>query len=153
PGLLGVGGITSVVKGWFKSYFFKFAGLIVIVLGLLNISYGYNLTGISFNLPSTQKQAEVSGTFEDGKQVIRITQYGNGYSPNNVTVKVGIPVKLLVNATNLYSCSASFVIPKFNIFTGLREGINEIEFTPTDTGPIKFSCSMGMYTGVINVIN
>ena len=153
PGLLGVGGITSVVKGWFKSYFFKFAGLIVIVLGLLNISYGYNLTGITFNLPSTQKQDKVSGTFENGKQVIRITQYGNGYSPNNVTVKVGIPVKLLVNATNLYSCSASFVIPKFNIFTGLKEGINEIEFTPTSTGPVKFSCSMGMYTGVINVIN
>jgi len=153
PGLLGVGGITSVVKGWFKSYFFKFAGLIVIVLGLLNISYGYNLTGITLNLPSTQKQDRVSGTFEDGKQVVRITQYGNGYSPNNVTVKVGIPVKLLINATNLYSCSASFVIPKFNIFTGLKEGINEIEFTPTDTGPIKFSCSMGMYTGVINVIN
>src|SRR3989338_2012988 len=153
PGLLGIGGITSVVKGWFKSYFFKFAGLIVIVLGLLNISYGYNLTGITLNLPSTQKQDRVSGTFEDGKQVVRITQYGNGYSPNNVTVKVGIPVKLLINATNLYSCSASFVIPKFNIFTGLREGINEIEFTPTSTGPVKFSCSMGMYTGVINVIN
>ncbi len=153
PGLLGVGGITSVVKGWLKSYFFKFAGLVVIALGLLNISYGYNLTGITLNLPSTQKQDDVSGTFEEGKQVIRITQYGNGYSPNNVTVKVGIPVKLLVNATNLYSCSASFVIPKFNIFTGLKEGINEIEFTPTDTGPIKFSCSMGMYTGVINVID
>src|SRR3989344_8086263 len=153
PGLLGIGGITSAVRGWFRGYFFKFAGLIVIILGLLNISYGYNLTGIAFGGFSIQNQDKISGTFEDGKQVIRITQYGNGYSPNNVTVKVGIPVKLLVNATNLYSCSASFVIPKFNIFTGLKEGINEIEFTPTNTGPIKFSCSMGMYTGVINVIN
>ena len=153
PGLLGIGGITSVIKGWFKGYFFKFAGLIVIVLGVLNISYGYNLTGIVLNLPSTPKLEEVSGVFEDGKQVVKITQFGNGYSPNRVTVKVNIPVKLLVNATNLYSCSASFLIPKFNIFTSLQEGINVIEFTPTNTGPIKFSCSMGMYTGVINVIN
>lgn len=153
PGLLGIGGITSSIKGWFKGYFFKFAGLIVIVLGILNISYGYNLTGIVLNLPSTPKQQEVSGTFEDGKQVVKITQYGNGYSPNRVTVKVGIPVKLLVNATNLYSCSASFVVPKYNIFTSLQDGINIIEFTPTSTGPVKFSCSMGMYTGVINVIN
>ena len=153
PGLLGIGGITSVIKGWFKGYFFKFAGLVVMVLGVLNISYGYNLTGIVLNFPSTSKQEEVSGTFEDGKRVIKITQYGNGYSPNRITVKVNVPVKLLVNATNLYSCSASFLIPKFNIFTSLQEGINVIEFTPTNTGPIKFSCSMGMYTGVINVIN
>ncbi len=153
PGLLGIGGITSVIKGWFKGYFFKFAGLVVMVLGVLNISYGYNLTGIVLNFPSTPKQEEVSGIFEDGKQVVKITQFGNGYSPNKVTVKVNVPVKLLVNATNLYSCSASFLIPKFNIFTSLQEGINVIEFTPTNTGPIKFSCSMGMYTGVINVIN
>src|SRR3989344_3812590 len=153
PGLLSIGGLTSVVKGWFKSYFFKFAGLIVIILGLLNISYGYNLTGIVLGFPSIQNEEKISGIFEDGKQVVKITQYGNGYSPNKVTVKVGVPVKLLVNATNLYSCSASFVIPKFNIFTSLQDGINVIEFTPTNIGPIKFSCSMGMYTGVINVIN
>ena len=96
---------------------------------------------------------EISGTLEDGKQVVKITQFGNGYSPNKVTVKVNIPVKLLVNATNLYSCSASFGVPKYNIFAGLKEGVNTFEFTPTSTGPIKFSCSMGMYTGVINVIN
>lgn len=153
PGLLGIGGITSSVKGWFKSYFFKFAGLMVIILGLLNVSYGYNLTGITLGNLNFEKQEELSGIFEDGKQVVKITQYGNGYSPNNVTVKVGIPVKLLIKATNLYSCSASFVIPKYNIFTGLKEGNNEIEFTPINTGLVKFSCSMGMYTGVINVIN
>lgn len=153
PGLLGIGGITSAVRGWFRGYFFKFAGLIVIILGLLNISYGYNLTGIAFGGFSIQNQDKISGTFEDGKQVIRITQSVRGYSPDKITVKKGIPVKLLVNATNLYSCSASLVIPKYNIFTGLKEGINEFEFTPESTGPVKFSCSMGMYTGVINVIN
>ena len=153
PGLLGIGGITSVVKGWFKGYFFKFAGLIVMVLGLLNISYGYNLTGIVLSFPNIQNEEKISGTLEDGKRVIKITQYGNGYSPNKLTVRKNIPVKLLINATNLYSCSASFVIPAYNIFSGLKEGINEFEFTPTKTGPVRFSCSMGMYTGVINVIN
>ena len=153
PGLLGIGGITSVVKGWFKRYFFKFAGLMVIVLGLLNISYGYNLTGIYFGGFSIQNEGKISGIFEDGKQVVKITQSGSGYSPNNITVRVGFPVKLLIDATNLYVCSASFVIPKYNVFTSLKDGINIIEFIPTSTGPVKFSCSMGMYTGVINVIN
>lgn len=153
PGLLGIGGLTAIVKGWFKGYFFKFAGLVIIILGLLNISYGYNLTGITFGSIGIQKQEKLSGTLENGKQVVKITQSGTGYSPNKVTVRVGIPVQLLVNSTNPYSCSASLVIPKYNIFTGLKEGINKIEFTPTSTGPVKFSCSMGMYTGVINVIN
>ncbi|MBI2062521.1 MAG: sulfite exporter TauE/SafE family protein [Candidatus Yanofskybacteria bacterium] len=153
PGLLGIGGITSAVKGWFKGYFFKFAGLIVIILGLLNISYGYNLTGISFGGFNLQNQGKISGTFEDGKQVIKITQSTRGYSPNKIIVKKNIPVKLLINATDLYSCSASLVIPKYNIFTGLKKGVNEFEFTPSSAGPIKFSCSMGMYTGVINVID
>ncbi len=153
PGILGIGGVTSVVRGWFKGYFFKFAGLIVIILGLLNISYGYNLTGISFGNPGIENQNKISGTLENGKRVINITEYATGYSPNKFTVKNNTPVKLLVNATNLYSCAASFLIPKYNIFRGLKEGINEIEFTPVGIGPIKFSCSMGMYTGVINVIN
>ncbi len=153
PGLLGIGGLTSFVGGWFKGYFFKFAGLVIIILGLLNISYGYNLTGFTFGFSSLQKQERLSGTIEGGKRVIQITQSSSGYSPNKITVQVGVPVKLLINATNLYSCSASFVIPRYNIFTGLREGINKIEFTPTSVGPIRFSCSMGMYTGVINVIN
>lgn len=153
PGLLGIGGLTSVVKGWFKGYFFKFAGLIVIILGLLNISYGYNLTGISFGDFGISNQDKVSGIFQDGKQIVKITQTASGYSPDKITVKRGIPVKLLVNATNLYSCSASLVISKYRIFTSLKEGINEFEFTPENAGPVKFSCSMGMYTGVINVID
>lgn len=153
PGLLGIGVMTSVVKGWFRGYFFKFAGLVVIVLGLLNISFGYNLTGITFGSTNIPKEEKISGIFEDGKQVIRITQSGSGYSPSNITVKKDTPVKLLIDATNLYVCTASFVIPKYNIFISLKDGINEIEFIPTSAGPVKFSCSMGMYTGVINVIN
>ena len=95
----------------------------------------------------------MSGNIINGEQVVEITQSGSGYNPRKITVKKDTPVKLLVNATNLYVCTAAFVIPKFQIFTQFREGINEIKFTPTETGPIKFSCAMGMYTGVINVIN
>lgn len=48
PGLLGIGGITSVVKGIFAKRFFKFAGLVVIVLSVINITTGYSLTGWQF---------------------------------------------------------------------------------------------------------
>lgn len=156
PGLLGIGGLTSIARGSFARYFFKFASIVIIVLGVSNIANGYNLTGITLGGFDQQNQAQAqdgADQLEDGKQIVRITQSASGYSPRQVTVKKGIPVKLLVNATNLYSCSASLVIPKYRIATSFKEGLNEIEFTPTEVGPVKFSCSMGMYTGVINVIN
>ena len=154
PGLLGIGGLTSVVKGAFARYFFKFVALALLILSVWNISNGYNLTGITFaGSNNGESKQELSGNIINGEQVVEITQSGSGYNPRKITVKKDTPVKLLVNATNLYVCTAAFVIPKFQIFTQFREGINEIKFTPTETGPIKFSCAMGMYTGVINVIN
>ena len=155
PGLLGIGGLTSVIKGWFARYFFKFVALALLILAVWNMSNGYNLTGITFagSNNGDAKQEQLSGKIINGEQVVEITQSGSGYSPRKVTVKKDVPVKLLVNATNLYVCTASFVIPRFNIWTNFVEGINEIKFIPTETGPIKFSCAMGMYTGVINVVN
>lgn len=155
PGLLGIGGLTSVVKGWFARYFFKFVALVLLTLAVWNISNGYNLTGITFAGfgQNNAKEQKLSGEIVNGEQVIEITQSRSGYSPRNITVKKNIPVKLLVNATNLYVCTAAFVIPKLNIRTDFVESVNEVKFTPTETGRIKFSCSMGMYTGIINVIN
>ena len=155
PGLLGIGGLTSLVKGAFARYFFKGVALVLLILAVWNISNGYNLTGITFTGSSENdaKQEQLSGKMIDGEQVVEITQSGSGYNPRKVTVKKDVPVKLLINTTNLYVCTSTFVIPKFQIFSQLKEGINEITFTPTETGPIKFSCGMGMYTGGINVIN
>ena len=155
PGLLGIGGLTSVIKGAFARYFFKFVALALLILAVWNISNGYNLTGITFagSDNTTAKQEKLSGRIDNGEQIVDITQSGSGYAPNKITVKKDIPVKLLVNATNMYACTSILVIPRFQIQSSLVTGVNEIKFTPTETGPIKFSCAMGMYTGVINVIN
>ncbi len=155
PGLLGIGGLTSVVKGAFARFFFKFVALTLLILAVWNIFSGYNLTGITLAGSGNNqvKQEKLSGQMINGEQVVNIIQSGSGYSPNRIIVKKDTPVKLLVNGTNMYVCTSTFVIPKFRIFYQLVEGINEVTFTPTETGPVKFSCGMGMYTGIINVIN
>jgi|SRR3989344_5898919 len=155
PGLLGIGGLTSVVKGWFARYFFKFVALALLILAIWNISNGYNLTGITLTGlgQSNTKQQKLSGQIINSEQVVEINQSKSGYLPRKITVKKDTPVKLLISVTNPYVCTASLVIPKLDIWTNFVEGINEVKFTPTETGPIKFSCAMGMYTGVINVIN
>jgi sulfite exporter TauE/SafE/copper chaperone CopZ len=158
PGLLGVGGLTSVVKGIFAKRFFKFAGILVIFLAMFNIVNGYNLAGFDI---ASGSQSTISGsksndpnvTLENGVQVVKMTESSRGYSPNNFTVKKGVPVKWVIDAQDPYSCASSLVMNKFNIRKSLKSGENVIEFTPMENGKIPFSCSMGMYTGSFNVVD
>ena len=167
PGIIGIGGFTSAVKGDFARHFFKFAGLVVVALAFFNISTGFNLTGLSLpTLPSLPSfgsitenvggsggSANVPVRIENGKQIVEMTQAGNGYSPAQFTVKKGIPVEWRINSTSQFTCAAFISMPGAGISKSLQGGINTIEFTPTQTGPLRFTCSMGMYRGVFNVID
>jgi sulfite exporter TauE/SafE/copper chaperone CopZ len=157
PGLLGVGGLTSVIKGVFARRFFKFAGIVVIILAIFNLSNGFNLTGISAKFPTSSpkasNQADLNVTEEGGFQIVRMTQDSNGYHPNNFTIKNGIPVKWVVTSTSAGSCATSLSAPQVNISQFLKLGENDFEFMPKETGIISFSCSMGMYRGAFNVVD
>lgn len=149
PGLLGIGGISAVATGGFRKFFFKMAGIVVISLGIFNFQNGSVLMKLGTASP---KEQPVAVTSTGDVQVVRIIQKGNGYFPAQVTVKKGQPVKLIVDSQESYSCAASLLIPKEGIRKTLKPGENVFEFTPDTAGDIPFSCSMGMYRGVINVI-
>lgn len=162
PGLLGVGGLTAIIKGGMAKPFFRTVGLAVAFLALFNISNGYNLTGLNLVTISwaNSEEAVTEGvvsdpnvTLENGYQVVRMTQGSFGYSPNRFTIKKGVPVKWLINSTNANSCASSVVSSALNIRQFLNAGENEIDFTPLEVGQIRFSCSMGMYSGSFNVID
>ena len=157
PGLLGIGGLTSVVKGIFARRFFMGAGFVVVALAIFNISNGMNLSGLtsaltSSNSPTTATTIDPNVKFVDGIQVVNMTQLATGYSPNTFTIKAGVPVKWVVNSVDSNSCAASLYSQKLNIRKFLNLGENIIEFTPTEVGTIPFSCSMGMYRGSFNVV-
>jgi sulfite exporter TauE/SafE len=141
-GLLGVGGLSSVFKGQAAKRFFAIAGLAVILLGVYNISNGGSVVFTKFE---TQNNAVSTGN--DDFQEVRMTQGGGGYSPSVLTVKLGKPVKWIINSTTSYSCASYIVMPKFGVSQPLKAGENIITFTPTEAGEIPFSCSMGMYRG------
>ncbi len=169
PGILGIGGLTSAMKGTFARYFFKFAGLIVILLALFNIKSGLSLAGfdlrVSWPFEATYvvpndtgggsfRPQSSSGTarLENGVQIIEMVQAGNGYSPRQFTIKKDVPVIWNIKSTNPYSCAAYISMPSANIAQPLKGGDNVINFTPTKVGQMRFTCSMGMYSGVFNVI-
>lgn len=159
PGLLSIGGLTSVMKGTFARRFFKFAGIAVIVLAIFNISNGYNLTGLGSRLsfgtanPSKNSNNTTGVSLENGVQVVRMTQLGSGYQPNSFNIKKGIPVKWIVNSKDSNTCAASLYSNDLNIRKFLQPGENVFEFTPDKVGTIPFSCSMGMFRGSFTVVD
>jgi len=157
PGLLSVGGITSVVKGVFAKRFFKFAGLVVVALALFNLANGSRLLGWNFRSSVNASQSEATAadpniTLENGAQIVRMVEGNGGYSPRSFTIQKGIPVRWLIDAQAPYSCASSMVVPSLNLRFNLKPGQNIVEFTPTQAGRVNFSCSMGMYTGYFNVV-
>ena len=154
PGLLGVGGLTSVIKGQSSKLFFKTAGVIVLLLAFFNISNGLNLIGVKDVFAKKDIIVQDKNVkMIDGVQIIKMAQKADGYFPNKFTIKKDVPVKWIINSESQYSCASSLISQGLGIRTGLKQGENIFTFTPTNTGTIRFSCSMGMYTGFFNVVN
>lgn len=157
PGLLSIGGVTSLVRGAFKEKFFKVAGLAVIFFALFNLNNGYTLASLNIGNfgNSNYDQGKIINdpnvTLENGVQVVHMTENTNGYSPNKFSIEKGIPVKWIVDVQAPFSCASTIVMPKLGLQKNLVAGENTIEFTPDTTGNLPFSCSMGMYTGSFNV--
>lgn len=160
-GLLGLGGLTSSVKGIFAKRFFAFSGLTVLLFAFVNITNGATLLGwtsisqeknADINTRTSESLNQSSSSKASGNiQIIRMHEYAGGYRPQTLTVQAGTPVRWIITAETQYSCAASLVVPKLGIQKYLQKGENIIEFTPTEAGIIPFSCSMGMYTGKIIV--
>jgi plastocyanin domain-containing protein len=75
------------------------------------------------------------------------------YAP--ITVQAGIPVRWTITVApgNLNGCNGALMIPKLNIRQPLAVGETVVEFTPTETGNLAYSCWMGMIRSVITVVD
>lgn len=84
------------------------------------------------------------------KQTLVINATDNGYEPRILKAKANVPVTLKLVTNDTYSCSRAFVIPSLNIQEILEEtGIKTIDIPAQKSGFLRFTCSMGMYTGNI----
>ena len=136
-----------------KKAFNYIAATFIFVIGILSINSGQILRGsvhtlqnyyaVIFNISQTSKVGNV----------VNIEITNRGYKADVNTLKLGVPVKLILKASNVTSCARAFTIPDLNYFKILpATGTEEIEFTPTKLGNLTYTCSMGMYSGSFNVI-
>jgi heme/copper-type cytochrome/quinol oxidase subunit 2 len=89
-----------------------------------------------------------------GVQKVTLSITNGGYSPKYFSVKAGTPVELtLETAGGVYSCATAFTFKAFDIYEVLKPVDTKVhKFTPTKKGVYTFACSMGMYSGTMEVI-
>jgi len=150
PGLLSLAGFASIVKQNGSGLFFKFVGLVVVTLAIFNISNGLTLAGFQMHkTAATSTDPHIQ--LVNGVQVIHMEQNETGYTPNTFTIKKNVPVKWIIKSV-YPSCASSLVVQKLNIHAFLTQQEQTFTFTARDVGEIPFTCSMGMYSGSITVV-
>lgn len=161
PLFFGIGWITSILGDNFRVKFLRVAAIAVLYLGLSSINGSLVAGGSPVTIQSVTEDVLIAfvGKNTDQNQKISITQNpeilvtSQGYSPDYIKVKKGSPVTIKLVGKDAFSCASAFRIPSLGISRNLQPNETQtITFTPTQTGQIPFSCSMGMYGGVIEVI-
>lgn len=162
--LIGLSSVKFSSRPHLASRFSMAAGFLILFFALFNINNQLNLLGwASFNdlfRTSTQTattQNDQSGLppIVNGEQLIKMDATSNGYSPNYFKVRVGVPVRWEITDKGTSGCTNAVIskglfpdqIPLTNSQVSVKE------FTPQKIGKYKFSCWMGMISGVIEVVD
>ncbi|ATW28044.1 heavy metal transporter [Candidatus Formimonas warabiya] len=150
PLAFGLGAVSSFLSSRFTRRMLKVSMILVVVLGVLMVNRGLNLSGLSVSLASsgTGNIAQITGDV----QVVTTKMESGQYTP--IIVQKGIPVKWTIKAdsSDLNGCNNPLTIPEFNIEKKLVPGDNIIEFTPEKEGDIVYTCWMGMISSKITVV-
>ncbi len=157
-----VGVATAKLSEKWNKWFLQIAavGLIFMSLYYLNgvltvINFPITWQKITYVMMTPMTRVDDDSLVEvvDGVQKVTVEVKNNGYLPKSFTVKAGIPVEMTIKSDGVYSCALAFTFKQFKINEFL-DPVDErvVRFTPTEKGMFTFSCSMGMYTGVMKVI-
>ncbi len=134
----------------YQRRFFKVAGVFILLLALYNLRGVLVLSGVDISSTSSSQDS----TNSLPQSALTITIQPSGYTPRNLTVKAGSLVTLRLTNADAYTCAQAFTIPKLGIQRTVAPGQSAVVtfVAPATPGKLTFSCSMGMYTGVITVI-
>jgi sulfite exporter TauE/SafE/plastocyanin len=168
-----IGYLAQTIQKFWQDRFAKIAAFTLVVMGLWSINgvllvldapltfqrivrpVTYFFSQERFQPTSTlQATGNLPGVVEtQDAQLVTIKVTNHGYAPNKLQVKAGKPVQLTLQSSETYSCALSFILQEFAISVDLKPtDTKRVSFTPTKKGTYTFSCSMGMYSGTLEVI-
>lgn len=161
PLFFGIGWVTSILGDSFRGKFLRIAAVAVMYLGITSMNGALIAGGSPISLQTVLEDISISfggnnmtqGNSIATAQNVEIDITSRGYFPNYIKVRKGLPVTIQLKSQDAYSCASAFRIPLLGISRNLQPNETQtITFTPERTGQIPFSCSMGMYRGMIEVI-
>jgi uncharacterized protein len=136
-----------------KKAFNYIAAFFIFVIGIISINSGQVLRGSVHTLQNYYLVMFGGSQISKVGNVVNINITNSGYKADVNTLKIGVPVKLILKTNNVTNCTRAFTIPELNYFKILpTTGTEDIEFTPTKLGNLTYTCSMGMYSGFFNVV-
>ena len=159
PLMFGLGAVSTVLGKRFSQKVMMVGGVLVVVLGMSMFSQGSRLAGMQppnlllnlINSRSDNQEVNQQVTIKDGIQIVKSTLSSGRYP--NIHVQANIPVRWVIDAPkgSINGCNNRMLIRDFGIEYSFQTGENVIEFTPTSSGKISYSCWMGMIRGSIYV--
>lgn len=158
PLMFAFGAFSSLINSKFTKQMMKVSAMLVIILGVVMGRRGLSLAGI--NIAETilsplginiEQSGSSNALIKDGYQTVTTKLESGKYQP--ITVYADVPLKWIITADkeNLNGCNNEIIIPEFKLQQKLVPGENIIEFTPTKTGTITYTCWMGMISSTITV--
>lgn len=165
PLMLGFGYFATLMSRSLTKQVMKVSALLVVILGFVMLGRGFSLSGMSLtpmaNLPIedfNNSQGQVStnvavAVVENGRQTVTGEVTSRKYPV--LVIEKGVPVKVNFHAEAeaLNGCNSTLVIPEYNIQVALQPGDNFVEFTPTKSGAITYTCWMGMVSSEIQILD
>ena len=147
--------------------FAKIAGFLVLFFALFNINNQLNVlgyggvgdldlfrAGVKTNISSSADESDLPQII-NGKQILKMSASSSGYNPKYLKVRAGIPVRWEITDKGTSGCTNAII--SRSLFSGqipLTPGqVSVKEFTPKSPGKYKFSCWMGMVSGIIEVVD
>ncbi len=166
PALVGISLLSSLSEGAFRRVFLSFSGTLVLLLGVLNLQSGLTLAGVDNTralervvsfvtgepMPDTTQDDPYVSIAPDGRQVVTMYIFDDGYSPGRFTIRPGVETWVYALAPeNLSGCANFLTAPAYNLTTVIKKGANWLGPIINPQHDFLLTCSMGRLRADVHV--
>lgn len=153
PLFLGLGFVAARFSRAAFRVFQPVAAALVVVVALTAIVSGTRLLGLGGRDVGGEVVDAVvqpgAGTLQEATIHLRTS----AYDPERVRIRAGRPARLNLVTEGTEGCIRGFVIPSLGVQLALpTSGREVVDIPASQPGTIPFTCAMGMYSGVIEVV-
>ncbi len=134
-----------------EKHFMRFVAIVVLLLGFVTFDNALNLLGAPSVSGLFTTQPAAAPPEVEASHNLTLRAENDGYNPARLAAQANTPVTLNIVTENTTSCARDFVIPAIKYYVLLPvTGTETVQIPPQPAGTkMRFTCSMGMYTGLI----